>query len=156
MGAWETVKNVAKETWSQRWFRWGVFAGLLVMAVFLPLASRNPDGLERVSEDLALYSDLLSYATGVEFSALLPIWSYTITYAIFPDYYIPQLYPLILYKLYYSSFVEIPEIVLYQWGEALSGAEYLSALLAGIIGFFLTLGSAWLVGLILKKREPPT
>ncbi|MGQ9723577.1 MAG: PDGLE domain-containing protein [Candidatus Jordarchaeum sp.] len=156
MGAWETVKRVSKETWSQSWFKWGVFAGLLVIAVFLPLASSNPDGLEKVSEDLALYSDLLSYFTGIEFSALLPIYSYTISYALFPDYYIPQLYPLIIYELYYSSFIEIPQLVLYQLGEAFSGAKYLSSLLAGITGFFITLGSAWLVGLVLKKREPPT
>lgn len=161
MSALETVKRVAKETWSQRWFKWGVFAGLIFIAAFLPLASKNPDGLERVAEDLALYTDVLSYVTGIEFSALFPIYTYIISSAPFPDYYIPQLYPLITYELFYSEplailGIEVPELLLYKLGEAFAGAEYLSSLLAGIVGFFITLGSAWLVGLVLKKKEPPT
>ena len=150
MGAWETVKRVAKETWSQKWFRWGVFAGILVIAIFLPMASKNPDGLERVAENLALMSDLLGI------SSFLPIYTYTVTFAPFPDYYIPQLYPIIIYELYYSSYIEIPQTVLYKLGEMYSSTEYISSLLAGIVGFLITLGAAWLVGLVLKKKEPST
>lgn len=161
MSALETVKNVAKETWSQRWFKWGVFMGLLFIAIFLPLASNNPDGLERVAEDLALYTDIISYVTGVDLSAILPIYSWIIGSAPFPDYYLPQLYPLVVYELYYSPIleklgIEIPELLLYKLGELLQGAEYLSKLVAAIAGFFITLGSAWLAGLVLKKKEPTT
>ncbi|MEM3587091.1 MAG: PDGLE domain-containing protein [Candidatus Jordarchaeaceae archaeon] len=161
MSTLETVKRVAKETWGQRWFKWGIFMGLIFIAVFLPLASNNPDGLERVAEDLALYTDILSYVTGIEFSAIFPIFSYIIGSAPFPDYYLPQLYPMVIYELYYSPLleklgVEIPELLLYKLGEMLQGAEYLSKLIAAIAGFFITLGSAWLAGLILKKREQTT
>jgi hypothetical protein len=157
----ETVKRVAKETWSQRWFKWGVFAGLLVIAIFLPLASSNPDGLERVAEDLALYTDVISYVTGIDFSALFPIYCWVIGSAPFPDYYLPQLYPLVIYNLYYKDVlarlgIEVPELLLYKMGEALQGYEYLSRLTAAIVGFFVTLGSAWLAGLVLKKKEPLT
>jgi hypothetical protein len=155
MGAWDTVKSVAKETWGQSWFKWGIFLGLLMIAIVLPVASKNPDGVEQTALTLSEEADVIAIATGVPMNAFYPLYTYTITYALFPGYFVPSIYPLAMYEIYYSNYITIDPLLLYLLEQASNTSEYVSSLAAGVIGFFTLLGIAWVVGIVLKKREPP-
>ncbi|MEM3749846.1 MAG: PDGLE domain-containing protein [Candidatus Jordarchaeales archaeon] len=160
-----------KAALSQRWFRLSILAGVVVIGVFLPLASTAPDGLERTIESLIQPIDttlmLMMYGEVTGETGPLSAWltflgiQYLLR-APMPDYVLIQLSPgtYISYLLEMMSALqvmglasfEIPEEVAALLISAAGGHEYLATLTASLIGFFVTLGAAWIVGFSLKKR----
>ncbi len=161
-----------KNAWGQRWFRLSILAGVIIIGVFLPLASSAPDGLERTIESLTQPLDvtlmLVLYGGVTGETGPLSAWLtfLGIQYLLrvpMPDYVLLQLSPgtYISYWLEMINAlqvmgllsVEIPEELVTLLLGAAGGNEYLAALAASLVGFFVTLGFAWIVGFALKKRQ---
>lgn len=167
-----SIVEAVKATWRQRWFRLSVLAGIIVIGFFLPLASTAPDGLERTIESLVQPLDvtlmLIYYGEVTGETGPLSAWltflgiQYLLR-APMPDYVVLQLAPGV-YVNYVLEMVsalqvlglapfEIPEDVAALLLSSAGGHEYLASLTASLIGFFVVLGVAWLVGFALRKRK---
>ena len=161
-----------KAAWRQRWFRLGVLAGLIVIGVFLPLASSNPDGLERTIESLIqpldVTAQLMIYGSITGETGPLSAWlsflglQYLLR-APMPDYMLLQLAPDVQLNYWLEMIgalnmlgilqVEIPEEAASLLLSMVGGNDYLASLSASVIGFFITLGAAWLLGSVLRRKE---
>lgn len=161
-----------KNAWGQRWFRLSILAGVIIIGVFLPLASPAPDGLERTIESLTQPIDitlmLAFYGEVTGETGPLSAWltfqgiQYLLK-APMPDYILIQLSPGTYISYWLEMIgalqtlglisVEIPDEVVTLLLSAAGGNEYLATLTASLAGFFITLGAAWIAGFALKKRQ---
>ncbi len=167
-----SIASSFKNAWSQRWFRLSVLAGVIVIGVFLPLASPLPDGLERTIENLTRPLDLtlmlLLYGGVTGETGPLAAWLtfqglQQLLSAPMPDYMLLWLSPSTLINYWLEMVgalqalglisVEIPEETINLLLSLAGGNEYLATLTASLIGFFITLGVAWIVGIALKRRK---